>query len=264
LVIVGDARDPFAALDTRFLVALGQQVGAALESADLYRSLEVRKSELERLAARMVEQHEEERRRLSLELHDETAQILSALKLLLGVSRENIEAGMQDSLDRALALVDQGIGSIRNVIKDLRPALLDDLGLVPALRALVAEFCGQSGKKARLDAPDDFPALSSDAELAVFRALQEGLANVARHAGAQSVSVVLTAEDGNIVLEVTDDGKGAPPEILDDPEHGGRMGLAGMRERISVLGGSVSLHNRFGQGLTLRIELPLSEETRRE
>ena len=261
LVIVGDATDPFAALDTRFLVALGQQVGAALESADLYQRLKVRTAELERLTTRMVQQHEEERRRLSLELHDETAQVLSTVKLLLGVLRERIDPSLEENLDRALSLVDDGIRSIRNVTRDLRPALLDDLGLVTALRALIAEFGGQSGKATRFATTEQMPSLSNDAELAMFRALQEGLANVARHASAQSVSVVLQADTKQIVLEVSDDGQGTPTNDLDRFENSGHMGLAGMRERISALGGSVSIDSLPGNGLTLRVELPLTEET---
>ena len=264
LVIVGDATDPFAALDTRFLVALGQQVGAALESGDLYRRLEARTAELERLTARMVEQHEEERRRLSLELHDETAQVLSAVKLLLGVLSEHIDPPLQENMDRALSLVDDGIRSIRNVTRNLRPALLDDLGLMPALRALIAEFGGQSGKVTRFTTPDKLPSLSNEAELAMFRALQEGLANVARHAGAESVSVVLETGPDRLVLEVTDDGQGPPERDFDHLERRGHMGLAGIRERISALGGSVSMDGLPGSGLTLRVELPLSEETRGE
>jgi len=261
LVIVGDASDPFAALDTQFLVALGQQVGAALESADLYQRLEVRTAELERLTARMVQQHEEERRRLSLELHDETAQVLSAVKLLLGVLREHIDTSLHENLDRALSLVDDGIRSIRNVTRDLRPALLDDLGLVPALRALVAEFGGQSGKTTQLATPEKMPSLSNDAELAMFRALQEGLANVARHSSAQSISVLLEADTTRIVLEVSDDGQGPPTHDLDHLELRGHMGLAGIRERISALGGSVSMNGSPSSGLTLRVEVPLSEVT---
>jgi signal transduction histidine kinase len=264
LVIVGDARDPFAALDTRFLVALGQQVGAALESADLYRRLETRTAELERLAARMVRQHEEERRRLSRELHDETAQVFSAVKLQLGVLREHVDARLQQSMDRVLSLVDDGIRSIRNVTRDLRPALLDDLGLVPALRALVSEFGGQSGVATRFAAPEKLLPLSDEAELAIFRALQEGLANVARHAGAQTVSVELQARPGSILLEVTDDGQGPPEHDLDRLEQRGHMGLAGMRQRISALGGAVSVDGSSGGGLTLRVELPWSEETEGE
>ena len=102
LVLVGDARDPFTALDDRFLVALGQQVGAALENADLYSRLEARTVELARLSARMIEQHEEERRRLSRELHDETAQVFSAVKMELGVLRDGVGPGQADRLDQVL------------------------------------------------------------------------------------------------------------------------------------------------------------------
>jgi len=264
LVIVGDVRDPFAALDTRFLVALGQQVGAALESADLYRRLQARTADLERLAARMVRQHEDERRRLSRELHDETAQVFSAVKLQLGVLREQLDTRLQESMDRVLSLVDEGIRSIRNVTRDLRPALLDDLGLIPALRALVAEFGEQSGTATSLSTPEHLPTLSGEAELAIFRALQEGLTNVARHAGAESVSVALETDHGSIVLQVTDDGQGPPEHDLERLEQRGHMGLAGMRQRISALGGIVSLDGTAGGGLTLRVELPLSEELRSE
>src|SRR4051812_39671152 len=140
LILVGDARDPFTALDDKFLLALGHQVGAALENADLYRRLETRTVELARLSARMIEQHEEERRRLSRELHDETAQVFSAVKMELGVLRESVRAEQIPRLDQILALIDTGIRSIRNVTIDLRPSLLDDLRLLPALRSLVADF----------------------------------------------------------------------------------------------------------------------------
>ena len=100
LVIVGDARDPFTALDDRFLVALGQQVGAALENAELYRRLEARTLELARLSARMIEQHEEERRRLSRELHDETGQVFSAVRMELGVLRDGLPPAQSARLDR--------------------------------------------------------------------------------------------------------------------------------------------------------------------
>ena len=103
LVLVGDARDPFTALDDRFLVALGQQVGAALENADLYRRLETRTIELARLSARMMEQHEEERRRLSRELHDETAQVFSAVKMELGVLRDSVNRRRQPGWTRCSA-----------------------------------------------------------------------------------------------------------------------------------------------------------------
>jgi len=260
MLIVGDARDPFAALDTRFLVALGQQVGAALESADLYGRIEARTEELEWLASRMVQQHEQERRRLSRELHDETAQVFSAVKLQLALLRETLELESAERLDRALVLVDSGIKSIRDVTNDLRPSLLDDLGLVPALRALVDEFSERSGMLARMAGTEVVPGLSDDAELALFRALQEGLSNVARHAAARSVVVSLTVVDDALVLRVRDDGRG--PRHLDwhQLERKGHMGLTGMRERITSLGGSVSINDADGNGFELVVGLPVRSD----
>ncbi len=259
LVIVGEARDPFAALDEDFLVALGSQVGAALENAGLYQRLEARTRDLERLSARMVEQHENERRRLSRELHDETAQLFSAVKMELALLRDDAAAPeVAARLERSLALVDAGIRSIRRVTDDLRPTLLDDLGLLPALRSLVTEFADRSGTPVELAAPAALPPLASDAELAVFRALQEALANVARHAGAGAVRVTIRADDhGAVTLEVRDDGRGLPAESASRGfEHAGHMGLAGMRERIAALGGRVELQSRPGHGLTLSVYVP--------
>jgi signal transduction histidine kinase len=122
LVLVGDARDPFTALDDKFLLALGHQVGAALENADLYSRLESRTVELARLSARMIEQHEEERRRLSRELHDETAQVFSVVKMELGLLRNAVQPDTANRLDHVLGLIDTGIRSIRNVTNDLRPS----------------------------------------------------------------------------------------------------------------------------------------------
>ena len=208
LVLVGDARDPFTALDDRFLVALGQQVGAAIENADLHSRLQARTVELARLSARMIEQHEEERRRLSRELHDETAQVFSAVKMELGVLREGVSPAQATRLEQVLELIDTGIQGIRNVTNDLRPSLLDDLGLVPALRSLVADFGERSGIVTQLAAPLALPQLSEEAELALFRALQEALSNVLRHAGARSVDVGLSVSEAGVMIEVHDDGRG--------------------------------------------------------
>jgi signal transduction histidine kinase len=257
LVLVGDARDPFTALDDRFLVALGQQVGAALENADLYRRLETRTVELARLSARMVEQHEEERRRLSRELHDETAQVFSAVKMELGVLRQGVTPAQAARLDQVLGLIDTGIRSIRNVTNDLRPSLLDDLGLLPALRSLVADCHERSGIRIELDAPSTLPALSKEAELALFRALQEALSNVFRHADASTVDVGISVGREGVLLEVRDDGRGPPAGIAPERlEEEGHMGLAGMRERIGALGGTVRFQGRPGAGTLLEVLVP--------
>jgi len=256
LVLVGDARDPFTALDDGFLVALGQQVGAALENGDLYTRLQARSVDLARLSARMIEQHEEERRRLSRELHDETAQVFSAVKMELGVLRDAVAPAQAERLDHALELIDTGIRSIRSVTNDLRPSLLDDLGLLPALRSLVADFGSRSGIRVELAAPAALPALSKEAELALFRALQEALSNVLRHADAHTVDVGISVGTGGVRLEVRDDGRGPPGTSLEHLERQGHMGLAGMRERISALGGRVRFGGRSGAGASLEVLLP--------
>jgi signal transduction histidine kinase len=262
LLIVGDARDPFAALDTRFLLALGQQVGAALENADLDRRLAARTLDLERLAARMIHQHEDERRRLSRELHDETAQVFTAVKLELGLAREGADAELTPRLDRALRLIDTGIRSIRNVTNDLRPSLLDELGLIPALRALVRDLDGRGGLAISLEAPPTLPPLDPEAELALFRAMQEALANAVRHAGASRVDVRVAARDGAVELEVTDDGRGLPSGArLSEFERAGHMGLAGMRERIVLLGGTVLVGAAPTGGVRLVARVPVAAGT---
>jgi signal transduction histidine kinase len=256
LVLVGDTRDPFTALDDRFLVALGQQVGAALENTDLYRRLEARTVELAGLSARMIEQHEEERRRLSRELHDETGQVFSAVRIELGVLRDGLPPAQSGRLDQVLGLIDKGIRSIRSVTNDLRPSLLDDLGLLPALRSLVAEFAERSGMRVELDAPASLPPLSEEAELALFRALQEALSNVLRHAQARSVDIGISVSRDGVLLEVRDDGRGPNGARPEELERAGHMGLAGMRERIGALGGTVRFGGQPGAGALLEVLLP--------
>ncbi len=251
LVIVGNEGDPFTALGEEFLRTLGRQVGAALENADLTSRLAARTKQLERLSVRMVRQHEEERRRISLELHDETAQAFAAVKLQLGVLRESVDPSFAPRMDRVLELVDTGMSSIRSVTRDLRPPLLDEIGLLRALRALADGFGERTGIATSFAGPDSLPALSKDAELALFRALQEALSNVARHAGARSVTVVLSRQAGVIDLEVRDDGRGVGGDA--------GLGLTGMTERLGAVGGEMRLSNAPEGGARLTVRLPYEQ-----
>lgn len=255
LLLVGDASDPFTALDDTFLRALGRQIGAALEHADLYRRLAARTAELARVSAGIVEQQEAERRRLSLELHDETAQVLAAVRLQLGLLAERLEPGLAAQVAHTMDLIDSGIQGVRRVTEQLRPSLLDDLGLIPALRSLADAFAERAGVSVAFDAPESLPALAPDAELALFRAAQEALANVARHAGARAVALRLANGNGELSLEVTDDGRGLPARF--DTSRGGNMGLAGIRERIGALGGTTRISGTPGSGVRLRVTIPV-------
>ncbi len=258
LVIVADDHVPFTALDAEFLTALGRQMGGTLESSRLYGALQQRTADLERLSTRMVLQQEEERRHLSRELHDETAQLLSAVKMELAILREVVPEAYAARVDDALALTDAGIRSIRAVIHDLRPSLLDDLGLVPALRSVATAFAQHSGTDVRLDLPPalDFPALEDGADLAFYRALQEALANIGRHAGASIVEIVLRMEESEVTLTVADNGCGIT--AANDGSLRSGMGLIGMRERFASFGGSVQLGDNPRGGALLCVTLPLS------
>jgi signal transduction histidine kinase len=255
LVVVGEARDPFTVLDNRFLLAFGQQVGAALANEELHASLAARTRELERLQARMVRQHEEERNRLWRELHDETAQVLAALNLQLGLLEEKGGPALAPALERAKRLVGEGIKSIRSVTRDLRPMALDDLGLVPAMRALARDFQAHDAFAVDFHAPEELPALAADVEVALYRSLQEALANAARHGPCRRVSVRLEADRSCTSLTITDDGPGFPPDTAQRLRS--RGGLAGIRERITALGGDLAFGNANGGGARVSVRIPL-------
>ncbi len=220
-----------------------------------------RSADLERLQRRMVHQHEEQRRRLSLHLHDETAQVFTAVKLQLGLLREGADPALSERLGGMLGLMDDGIRSIRDVTNDLRPSLLDDLGLLPALRSLTGDCAERYGLAIGMQAPPQLPRLDAESEVALYRALQEALANAAEHAGARSVQVTLREEPRGVVLEVTDDGSGFPAGAdLDHLRREGHLGLAGMRERITAQGGRLAVGNRDGGGSWIRIRIPTAGE----
>jgi signal transduction histidine kinase len=255
LVVVGEARDPFTVLDNRFLLAFGQQVGAALANEELHASLESRTQELERLQARMVRQHEEERNRLWRELHDETAQVLAALNLQLGLVEERGGPSIGPALERAKTLVGEGIKSIRSVTRDLRPTALDDLGLLPAMRALARDFQAHEAFQISFQAPDQLPALAADVEVALYRGLQEALANSARHGPCTRVDVSLQADGLGASLTIVDDGPGFPADAAQRLRS--RGGLAGIRERITALGGDLAFGNANGGGARVSVRVPL-------
>jgi signal transduction histidine kinase len=257
LVIVADDHVPFAALDAGFLTALGRQLGGTLQNSRLYSALQQRTADLERLSTRMVLQQEEERRRLSRELHDETAQLLSAVKMELAILRDVVPEPHTVRVDDALTLTDAGIRSIRAVMHDLRPTLLDDLGLVPALRSVANAFAQRSGTTVRLDlpAPGALPMLDDGADLALYRALQEALSNIGRHADASVVAVALRVDGDNVTLSVADNGCGLAGENGVSARSG--MGLIGMRERFASLGGDVQLRDVASGGAKLEASLPI-------
>lgn len=242
-------------LDIIFELAIG--VGFCLMVlTDLARRLDERRQHIALLQARQVTAEEGERRRLARDLHDESAQTFSAVRLEIGMLHERVDPPTQAGLNRILDLVDRGITGIRGVINDLRPSMLDDLGLLAAIRALGEDTEARGGPAIRFDLPDAIPEMASDRELALFRATQEALANVVRHADAATATVTLSQAAGRVRIAIADDGRGfAPGEDLTSFEHAGRLGLVGMRERIGALEGTVEVSG--DNGVTVLIDVPV-------
>jgi signal transduction histidine kinase len=234
-----------------------------LVNHELADGLRLRTADLEHLQRRMVRQHEEERRRLSLALHDETAQVFAALKLELGAIGERVDTSLKNRVARAVKLVDTGLTQIRDVTHDLRPSLLDDLGLLPALRSLVGEFSSRREAPTTLDAPRTLPVVSDEAEVALYRALQEGLSNVGRHAKDAPVQVRVESRGNTVRLVISDAGPGFDAASgIELAELSGHLGLAGMRERIAAVGGELRVRSTPSAGVTIEIEVPHAEESK--
>lgn len=263
-VIVSRVRDPFAALDQDFHHTLGQQIGAALQHSQLYAELEARSAELSRASSSLLRAEEAERRRIARELHDETGQVLTAIRLELGLLARQVEGNVpaREALDRAIALTGTALETIRATVRGLRPAALDDLGLVPAVEALAEEFSGRTGVIVDLDAQAPPPDIAPEVEVALYRIFQEALTNVARHAEARRVQAFIRPEAGMMVLVVQDDGRGFDPsKAAKAGDH--RAGLTGMRERLLGLGGRLDVTTSPGQGVRLEARMPLEEKNGR-
>jgi signal transduction histidine kinase len=151
-------------------------------------------------------------------------------------------------------LVDSTIAAIQRIAAELRPVLLDDFGLAPAIEWHAEEFQRRTGIRCVLDLVEDLERIPDSVATTVFRVFQEGLTNVARHARASSVHVTLSRRDGRLLLEVADDGCGVNPDVI---ASGRAIGIIGMRERVRALQGIFHLTGRPGEGTTIRIELPL-------
>jgi len=222
-------------------------------------ALRRQQDELRELSARVLEAREEEKTLIARELHDELGQLLTALKMDVAWLRGRLPADAPETaakVEQMNTVLDQTVGSVRRISADLRPLMLDDLGLVDAASWLVEDFAQRSGIDCKLNiAPEfEFDALERSAATALYRALQESLTNVGRHAQARCTRIALRIEDGNACLEVEDDGRGIDAEDIAKPRS---LGLKGMRERALYLGGSFEVVRAPRGGTRLRLRVPL-------
>jgi two-component system sensor histidine kinase UhpB len=228
--------------------------GAAL--ADAFNAMLDRLEDARRDAARTaLAAQEAERLRVARELHDEIGQNLTAVMLQAERAADGDAALAPGELGRLAEAVRESLDEVRRIARELRPEALDDLGLVNALIALCSRVGAQGGPPVMRQLQGGLPPLSPDVELVIYRVAQEGLTNALRHAGAQTVTVSLTADAERVVLSVRDDGGGMPAELSR-----GTAGIAGMRERALLVGGRLSIESRPGQGTEVRLTVPLDED----
>jgi signal transduction histidine kinase len=227
-------------------------------AADLrYRQVVRAQGELKELSARLVDAQEQERRAISRELHDEVGQSLSALLMELG----NLgavapgDAEWRRHLESSRRLAETSVNVVRNMALLLRPSMLDDLGLVPALQWQAREFSKRTGTVISVDAATVADDLPEEYKTCIYRVVQEALNNAARHALAHSVRIQVIQESECIRLTVHDDGKGFDSNLVRG------LGLLGMEERVTHLGGVFSMASEPGHGTQLQIEIPLAHRT---
>lgn len=215
-----------------------------------------RTAQLRELSAHLQSVREDEKRHIAREVHDELGGVLTGLKMDGSWLRRKLvdaDASIQAKLDAMLQLVDAAIAAVRKIQTTLRPALLDDLGLVPALEWQAQDFERHSGIGCHVMAEIGEAAIAPARAIALFRVFQEALTNVARHANASRVNVRLSHSGDCVVMEISDDGRGMQSVRLDDIS---RHGLRGMRERALYLGGELTVESAAGGGTTVTIKLP--------
>jgi signal transduction histidine kinase len=226
-------------------------------SAQHYTEMSHARVELKRLSARLLEAQEEERRLISRELHDEVGQALTGVLVemanLSNLIRAKEEAALPKKVDEIKRLLEESIGVVRNMALLLRPSMLDDLGLVPALQWQAREASKRSGLWVKVAAEEVSEELTEDHKTCIYRIVQEALHNIVQHANARNVTITVTQEPDRLLLSIQDDGRGFNP-----PQERG-MGLIGMEERVSALGGRLVVESASGEGTVLRVVLPLPQ-----
>jgi signal transduction histidine kinase len=243
-IAAGDLMRPLPPLGNDEIGRLGRSFEAMRKA--------LTKDETRRLLLRkVITAQEQERKRIARELHDETCQTITALKMKLAGTGQ----------DEAQAMADRTLDELHRIIYDLRPSILDDLGLVAAIRWMAQRNLGPHGIQVRCEfdpLPDHLPP---EIEISVFRAVQEAVSNVVRHAKADKVLIEVAAEDHVLEIDVEDDGLGFDPEEVGGPAASGRgLGILGMHERMELIGGTAHVASSAGAGTRVTLRVPIAVE----
>lgn len=243
---------------------MGRLAGAFNSMADYLHRLmtELKQKEEARthLLQKVIVAQEEERKRIARELHDETGQTLTSLMIGLKSLAENCPSAAQECrVEDMRAVVKTTLGEIHRLAVELRPSILDDMGLIPALEKYVADFQAAHGLDVDLHVSWGSGSRVPHAiEVTVYRIVQEALNNIAKYAQAENVSVIVTRDDKGLEAIVEDDGKGFDVEEIMSKTESNKLGLHGMRERASLVGGTFTIESSAGHGTTIYVRIPLA------
>jgi signal transduction histidine kinase len=234
--------------------------------AEAHRELQLRDEQHVQLLRKIITAQEDERRRIARELHDETSQVLAALMLRIDTALSGFAAGStaRTSLEEVRAMAARALDDVHRLVLDLRPSVLDDLGLQAGIRWIAERHLSPHGITWRCEF-DVSQRLPPELESTLFRVSQEAITNIARHAEASSVLIQVEEREGELSFEIEDDGKGFDPAAAQSPERRRvSFGLLGMRERLELLGGTLTIESAPGEGTRITARAPLRARTRKD
>lgn len=236
--------------------AIADRSALAISRARMNEALREREVRIVELSGHLLKVQEDERKRISRELHDETGQSLMVIRLYLGMLEKSLTGRTAKAKVReTVTVVDRTIEGIRRIIGRLSPLVLQELGLIAAIRKEAKDLAKSTGVKARVAIGEDVGRLAPEVEAAIYRVVQEALHNVAKHSQAKAVNIQMSRDDGKVALFVEDDGVGiTKPQGKTERQ---TFGLAGIRERIGMLGGKVRVVSSKGKGTRIEVTVPV-------
>ncbi|HEX9656903.1 MAG TPA: GAF domain-containing protein [Bacteroidota bacterium] len=244
--------------DIRLISNLAAQTALALENARLYQSTVDHSKNLKALSTRLEKIQEEERSRLSRELHEGIGQVLSGMRLQLESLKKETSNTGQGTIDRLTALIDETSAEIKQLAFDLRPSVLDDFGLVEAVKLYSKRFSERTRIEFHCQFEDNLSRFEPAVEATLYRILQEAMSNIGIHSGSQRASLRLGRRDAILLFDVIDDGIGFDVEkTISRTEGRPRIGLFNMRERVESLHGTIDIRSTVGKGTHIHIEIPV-------
>ena len=257
----------FGGTGLQLLVSVGSQLAVAIENARLYEAVRRKEEDISAFLRKYIAAQEDERKRIARELHDETAQSLTALAIAIETALQkptNSPAEVKRLLVPARSLTERVSRELDRIIRDLRPSLLDDLGLMEALGWYADNRLKPLGIQVTFETVGTERRLPTALETALFRVTQEGISNIARHSKAENVSLTVEFGDNYVAIDLEDDGCGFDVDSTlakgKDGSDDSPFGLLGMRERTELMGGSLAVESRPGQGTSIRVRVPLDAE----